>query len=135
MFRQLLATAATAVCCFGNPAALAAPTTCWVSSTEPARGQRVDPQVCDIDLRYNANGHTVIDLVTVSDGGKISIVLWQDYAGEPTYAEVFFEKSGRTLWQYRVDKDGDINLYHQRTGLEIWFTVPSSQNFRPTTTA
>ena len=134
MFRQLLATAATAVCCLGNPAALAAPTTCWVSSTQPVKGQRVAPQVCDIDLRFNANGHTVIDLVTVSDGGQISIVLWADQ-GEPTYAEVFFEKSGRTIWQYRVDSDGDINLYHPGTSLEIWFSVPDSQNFRPTTAA
>ena len=134
MFRQLLATAATAVCCLGNPAALAAPTTCWVSSTQPVAGQRVAPQVCDIDLRFNANGHTVIDLVTVSDGGQISIVLWADQ-GEPTYAEVFFEKSGRTIWQYRVDSDGDINLYHPGTSIEIWFSVPDSQNFRPTTAA
>ena len=134
MFRQLLATAATAVCCLGNPAALAAPTTCWVSSIQPVKGQRVAPQVCDIDLRFNANGHTVIDLVTVSDGGQISIVLWADQ-GEPTYAEVFFENSGRTIWQYRVDSDGDINLYHPGTSLEIWFSVPDSQNFRPTTAA
>ena len=134
MFRQLLATAATSVCCLGNPAALAAPTTCWLSSTQPAIGQRVAPQVCDIDFRSNANGHTVIDLVTVSDGGQISIVLWADQ-GEPTYAEVFFQKSGRTIWQYRVDSDGDINLYHPGTNLEIWFSVPNSQNFRPTTAA
>ena len=125
MFRQLLATAAVSVCCLGNPAAKAMPTNCWLH-TSGIKGQSVPAQVCDIAYRTNANGHTVIDLITVQDGGLASIVLWQNSAGQPTYAEVFLETSGRSVWSYRIDKDGDVNLWHPATGMEIWFLLLQS---------
>ena len=125
MFRQLLATAAVSVCCLGNPSAMAQPTTCWISDTTPRAGERVAPQTCDISYRKNANGHSVIDLVSISDGYRVSIVLWKDSNNNPTYAELFFEQHGRSVWQYRIDEEGDVNLYHPGTGYEIWFRTPS----------
>jgi len=123
MFKQLLATAAVTICCLGNPAAKAEPTACWLSPA--GNTSSVPPQVCDISWRKNANDHTVIDLVTVRDGSRISIVLWTNNSGEPQYAEVFFNKTGRTVWLYRKDEDGDIHLFSPETKQHIWFSVPS----------
>jgi len=121
MLKQLLATVAVTACCLGNPAA-AAPSTCWFSGNDGSK--RVAPQRCDVGMRTNANGHKVVDITSFVDNSKISIVFWKNTDGSPYYAEVFFKNSGRTVWKYRRDKDGDIHLYHPGTGMEIWFAVP-----------
>ena len=123
MFKKALASLATTICCLGNPS-VAAPTSCWVA----AQGDtgNIPSQMCDISTRVNANGHTVVDLVTVGDGGAISIVLWLDSDGTPSYAEVFHNYR-RTLWAYEVDKDGDIHLYHRGSHQSIWFSLPETR--------
>ena len=121
MLKQLLATVAVTACCLGNPAA-AAPSTCWFSNGEGS--SRVASQRCDVGMRVNANGHKVVDITSFVDNSRVSVVFWKEKSGRPAYAEVFFKNSGRTVWKYRTDKDGDIHLWHPETGLEIWFTVP-----------
>lgn len=122
MFKQLLATAAASVCCLGNPA-MAAPTVCWIAAPDSPR--RVSPQTCDVDMRINANGHKVVDITTLGDGVRASVVFWKDSNGNPSYAEVFLPGSGRSVWSYRYDSEGDVHLFHRGTGSSIWFTPPS----------
>ena len=123
MFKQLLGTVAATICCLGNPSAMAAPTSCWLATSDSP--DQVAPQTCDVDMRINANGHKVVDIVTVNDGARISVVFWKDDNGNPSYAEVFFGPSQRTVWSYRYDNDGDVHLYHRGTRNQIWFTPPS----------
>ena len=128
MFKQLLISSALAVSLI--PPVSAEPVRCWIDADN--QQDRVPQQVCDLSARTNANGHTVVDL-TDDQGTTVSIVMWKDRSGNPLYAEMFFPQ-GRQIWQWKVDRDGDIHLYHRETGLEIWFS-PGTSRVSPRTYA
>lgn len=123
MFKQALATVAATICCLGNPSAMAAPTACWVATK--GSPDRVPAQTCDVSIRINANGHKVVDIVTIRDNQRLSVVFWKDKSGKPEYAEVFFSDGHRSLWGYRYDEQGDVHLFHPATRSQLWFRPPS----------
>ncbi len=123
MFKQVIATVASTICCLGNPSAMAAPTACWLATS--GSPDRVAPQLCDVSMRINANGHKVVDIVTVDNGQNVSVVFWKDGRGNPSYAEVFYGTQ-RSVWSYRYDDEGDVHLFHRAPRSQIWFRPPSN---------
>ena len=119
MIKQLFASALLAAA-FVAPVN-AEPVRCWIDAENEAS---VPQQVCDASVRTNANGHRVIDL-TDSRGTTINIVLWFNRDKSPLYAEVFMP-SGRQIWGWEVDHEGDIHLFHKPSGAEVWFSIPQS---------
>ena len=119
MFKALIAAAALSVAT-ALPS-FAAPSTCWLSNNT-ANGE-IPAQSCDVHVRNNANGHTVIDVMTPVDNGQVSIVLWADSNNNPSYAEVFFRNQGRITMKFRWDNAGDLHLYNN--DIEFYVSVPN----------
>ena len=125
MIKQLLATVVTSAALLaGAPAASAAPTSCWIDTSNTQ--DVLTEQVCDASIRTNYNGHQVVDL-TDDQGTMISIILWKTRQGNPMYAEVFTQEGNRLIWHWAIDNEGDVYLYDKKSGFEIWFTWPNIQ--------
>ena len=100
-FKSLALSALVALSSFGGVAAQAAPTTCAFRDS-----QDLVEFTCDLNVRTNANGHTVND-ITYFGGGRrydVSVIFWSDN-GNMEYAEVFFNGKRVAMESY-VAKNG-----------------------------
>ena len=120
-FKSLALSAFIALSTFGGVAAQAAPSTCWLGNN--ASGGSIPAQNCDVHVRRNANGHNVIDVMTPVDGQTMTVILWMDDYGNPSYAEVVFHGMGRTTMNYRWDNAGDLHLW--KGDSEIYISIPA----------
>lgn len=124
LFESLINVATSAALLLMPMPAEAAPTTCWLQFPSETTGAK--PQQCDLQHSRNAQGLNITHLTTISDGETAHIVLWSTSDGKPSYAEVNLptgENQRNTfVFQYRIDKDGDVHLRHQSTGMSIWWT-------------